>query len=92
MERAAPLTDRRGRSGSRRSVRSTQAEEWTGHAEIGRDDHAVGTKQLRVVGSTQHRQFVCNLLITKGVFISVARREKRIRLDGQCIISLKACI
>jgi hypothetical protein len=27
MERAAPLTDRRGRSGSRRSVRSTLAEE-----------------------------------------------------------------
>jgi hypothetical protein len=27
MERAAPLTDRRGRSGSRRSVRSTKAEE-----------------------------------------------------------------
>jgi hypothetical protein len=29
MERAAPLTDRRGRSGSRRSVRSTRAEEWS---------------------------------------------------------------
>jgi hypothetical protein len=29
MERAAPLTERRGRSGSRRSVRGTQAEEWS---------------------------------------------------------------
>jgi hypothetical protein len=75
MERAAPLTDRRGRSGSRRSVRSTKAEEWSqDRLEHGRTDFAresrCGVARLDAGGVIFARRAVMRQILSHEVFRS----------------------